>query len=58
MMLPVLDGEKWRSIGSAQPIAYTGFGENILRPFGIGFDLLPELAHVDAQILRVGQVVP
>ena len=26
--------------------------------FGIGLDLLPELAHVDAQILCVGQLIP
>jgi len=29
-----------------------------LRTFRVGFDLLPELAHIDPQILRIGQFVP
>jgi hypothetical protein len=32
--------------------------QNILRLLVIGFDLLAELAHVDPQILRVGEIVP
>ena len=28
-----------------------------MRPLRIGLDLLPQLPHVDAQVLRVGQVV-
>ena len=47
-----------RLIGRAQPIADAGLGENVLRLFGIGFDLLPQLAHIDPQILGVGQIVP
>ena len=42
----------------AQPIADPGFGEDVLRLLGIGFDLLPQLPHVDAKILGVGQIVP
>ena len=45
-------------IRRAQPIADAGFGQDVLRPLGIGLDLLPELAHIDPQILRVGQLVP
>ena len=29
-----------------------------MRAFGIGFDLLSQLAHIDAQILRISQIVP
>ena len=47
-----------RLVGRTQPIADAGLGENVLRLFGIGFDLLPQLAHIDPQILRVGQIVP
>jgi hypothetical protein len=44
----------WR----AQPVADAGLGEDILRPLGIGFDLLPQLPHINAQILRIGQIIP
>src|SRR5262249_17274895 len=46
------------SIGRAQPIADSGLGEDVVRPLGIGLDLLPQLPHVDPQILRVGEIVP
>src|SRR5579862_1175143 len=42
-----VDRDADESIGRAQPVTYTSFGENVLRPFWIGFDLLPELPHID-----------
>src|ERR1700738_5004622 len=42
------------SAGRAQAIADSGFGEDVLRALRVGFDLLSELPHIDAQILRVG----
>src|ERR1700686_4754019 len=41
-----------------QPISDSGFGQNELRTLRVGFDLLPELSHIDPQILRVGHFVP
>ena len=35
-----------------------GLRQNIVRALGIGFDLLPELPDIDAQVLCVGEVVP
>jgi hypothetical protein len=29
-----------------------------MRALGIGFDLLPQLPNIDAQILRVGEIAP
>src|SRR3954469_24588669 len=46
------------SIRRAQPVADAGLGQHELRTLRVGLDLLPELAHIDAQILRVGQFVP
>src|SRR5580700_12317749 len=45
-------------IRRAQAIADAGFGQNIFRLFDIVLDLLAQLADIDAQILRVGEVVP
>ena len=47
-----------RLVRRAQPVADAGFGQHELRALGIGFDLLPELADIDPQILRVGQLIP
>ena len=52
------DGWSGDFIRWAQPIADSGFGQHELRTFRIGFDLLPELPHIDAQILRIGQFIP
>jgi hypothetical protein len=41
-----------------QPVADPGFRQYVLRPFGISFDLLPQLPHIDPQVLRVGETVP
>ena len=46
------------SIGSTQPIPDAGFGQNVLRPLGIGIDLLPKLPHIDPHILRICQIIP
>ena len=46
------------SVRRPQPVADAGLRQNIVRALGIGFDLLPELADIDAQILCVGQFVP
>jgi hypothetical protein len=40
-----------------QPIADAGLGQHELRTFRIGFDFLAELADIDAQILRVRQLL-
>jgi hypothetical protein len=40
-----------------QTIADPGFGEEILRPLRIGFDLLAQLADIDAEILRINTVI-
>src|SRR5712664_4377686 len=45
-------------IRRAQPISNSGFSQDELRTFRIGFDLLPELTHIHPQILRVGQFIP
>ena len=45
-------------IRRAQPVADAGFGQYELRTLRIGLDLLPELAHVNPQILRIRQLVP
>ena len=42
----------------AQPIADSRFGENIVRPFRIGFDFLAKLADIDPQILGIGKIIP
>ena len=47
-----------RLVRRPQAVADAGLGQNIVRALGIGFDLLPELAHIDAQILCVGEVIP
>src|SRR5947199_2959862 len=47
-----------RSIRGAEPVADAGFGQRELRALGIGLDLLAELADIDAQILRVSELVP
>src|SRR6476469_9903473 len=41
-----------------QPVPDPRLGQHILWALRIGFDLLAELADVDAQILRIGQLVP
>ena len=55
---PKPGGRVTRLIRRAQPIADAGLGQHIVRTFGIGLDLLPELTHIDPQILRIGQLVP
>ena len=49
---------RFHSVRRAQPVADAGLGEHVVRAFGIGLDLLSQLAHIDAQILRIGQIVP
>src|SRR5262245_9648309 len=44
-------------IRGTQAVADAGLGEDVVRPLVIGLDLLPELAHVHAQILRVREIV-
>src|SRR5262249_28275750 len=51
---PSLQLMLWR----AQTIADAGFRQHILRALGIGFDLLSQLSHIDAQVLRIGEIVP
>src|SRR5271169_1029632 len=45
-------------VGCTQPIANAGLGQDVFGLFGIGLDLLPQLTHVHAEILGVGQTVP
>jgi hypothetical protein len=47
-----------RLVRRPQPIADAGLRQNTVRALGIGFDLLPELTYIDAQVLCVGEVVP
>jgi hypothetical protein len=49
---------KRRSGGGAQPVADASFGEDVLRALGIGFDFLPQLPDIYAQVLRVSQIAP
>ena len=49
------DGDLIRRL---QPVTDPGFGQHELRPLRVGLDLLAELAHIDAQILRIDQFVP
>ena len=51
-------GHALASIRRPQPVADAGLGEDVVRALGIGLDLLPQLAHLDAQILRIGELVP
>ena len=46
------------SVRRPQPIANSGFGENEVRAFGVGFDLLSDLPHIYPQVLRIGKVIP
>jgi hypothetical protein len=41
-----------------QPVPDPRLRQHELRALGVGFDLLAELADIDAQILRVRQFVP
>jgi hypothetical protein len=41
------------AVPHAQPVAHAGLRENMRGRFRPGFDLLPELAHIDPQILHV-----
>src|SRR5664279_4805530 len=45
-------------IPSPQPIPDARLGQHELRALGVGLDLLPQLADINPQILRVGQLVP
>src|SRR5262249_30876299 len=42
----------------SQPVTDPGLRQYVLRALGVGFDLLPQLPHVDPQVLRVGQIIP
>ena len=41
-----------------EPIANSSFGENVLWPLRISFDLLSEVSHMYPKILGVGRVTP
>ena len=56
--MPAIANRNDKLVGRAQTVADAGLGEDILRTLRIGFDLLPQLPHIDAQILRVGQIIP
>src|SRR4051812_49025050 len=47
---------KTRSVVGRDPIADAGFGEDDLRVFRVGLDLLANLADIDAQILGIAHV--
>ena len=47
-----------RLVRRTQPVTDSRFGENVVRPFRVGFDLLAKLADIDSQILGIGQIVP
>src|SRR5665213_2439071 len=48
----------WHSVRGAQPVTDAGFGQDVLGTVWLGLDLLPQLADIDAQVLRVGQRIP
>lgn len=45
------------SLFHPKPIAHTGFGNEIARAGGIGFELVAKLTHVDAQIMAFINVI-
>lgn len=49
--------QRRRSVAS-ETTAYPGLGHDEARLFGVGLDLLPELADMDAQILRIDWMAP
>ncbi len=57
-LFQICNGKPDPLIRRAQAIADAGFSQHVLRSLGIGFDLLPELAHIDPQILRIRQLIP
>src|SRR3984893_17797088 len=50
--------DAWDLVRLAQPITDAGLGENMGRPLSVRLDLLPQRAHIDAQILHVRVVSP
>jgi hypothetical protein len=52
------NNQKGRSIRRPQTVTNPGFRQNVLRAFGIIFNFLPKLPHIDAQILRINQFIP
>ena len=46
------------SVGRTKAIADARFSQDILWPFRISFDLLPELANVDPELLGVDGLIP
>lgn len=55
---PAIRPGNFASVWCPQPVADSGFRQDVLGPLGIDLHLLPELAHIDPQILRVCQIVP
>src|SRR5215475_10859755 len=49
---------KASSVRRPEPVADARFRQDVLRTLRIGLDLLPQLPHINTQILRVGQIVP
>jgi hypothetical protein len=45
------------SVGRSKAISDSTFGQDVLRLSRIGFDLLPELPNVDAQVLDVREFI-
>src|ERR1700710_1199250 len=45
-------------IRCTQPVANPGFGQDELRTLRVKLDLLPQLAHIDPEILGVGHFIP
>src|SRR5262249_14328814 len=52
-MTAIFIGIPLRLIRCAQPIANSGFSQDIVRALRIGLDFLPQLAHVHPQVLRI-----
>src|ERR1700716_1029458 len=50
--------EAWDLVRLAQPGTDPRFGENVTWPLRVRLDLLPQGAHIDAQILHVRVVSP
>src|SRR5262245_17016418 len=58
-LMSIVGFMRWRrSLRRPEAVADAGFRQEILRPLRILLDLASQLAHVDAQVLRVGRLIP
>src|SRR5215469_10928884 len=46
------------SVGCAQAVADALLGQDVLRPLGVGLELVAQRADIDAQVLDIGLAAP